>query len=91
MTRINWRTPTDAGFEEAGKSDFIAATIYLVDVLSPGDEPVQQNQTRILTLSGRLCSDRPVRVLDCRRAAGAPSSVVSRAHDGMMRLAVHGW
>jgi hypothetical protein len=35
MTRIGWRTPTDAGLEEAGKNDFIAATIILMDALSP--------------------------------------------------------
>ena len=66
MTRISWRTPTDAGFEEVGKYDFIAATIYLVDVLSPGVKPVQQNQTRILTLSRPLCFGRAAEVLDRR-------------------------
>src|SRR5258708_1231952 len=71
MTRINWRTPTDADFEEVGTYAFIAPPIYLVDVLSPGDQPVQQNQTRILTLSGRLCSGVPARVLGPRRPRGA--------------------
>ena len=75
MTRINWRTPTDAGFEEVGNYDFIAAIIYLVDVLSPGDGPVQQNQTRILTLSDQLCFLRPLAVGGCRDC-GTPLGVI---------------
>jgi hypothetical protein len=32
MTRIGCRTPTDAGFEEVGLNDFIAATMIIIDV-----------------------------------------------------------